>query len=359
MLSTDSPTTSHSRQILFRRLLLVVALGVIVQGLIVFVLIDLPVTSFGIATAVLIMGMLTYAGIVIITRIWLNTHVYIPLNNVKQAMEAIIEGVKPNVNRSNPALEEVHALYPLITRLEECSRKDIAGLKKHEQVRSAFIGNVSHELRTPIFAIQGYVETLLDGAIDDKAVARKFLEKVYSNTDRLNSLLRDLIDISRIESGEMRFSFRSFSIKDLVFEVCSSLEHVAANQDVSIKVSVNEGAGPSVLGDRDRLFQVLNNLVDNAIKYNRAGGTVTVGVTAEGDNAKITVKDTGMGISQEHINRIFERFYRVDEDRSRAVGGTGLGLSIVKHIIEAHNSTIHVESTPNEGTKCWFKLKLG
>ncbi|MDP4117386.1 MAG: ATP-binding protein, partial [Bacteroidota bacterium] len=220
-----------------------------------------------------------------------------------------------------------------IRRMYEKNQSDIAYLKKLEKMRTQFIGNVSHELRTPIFAVQGYLETLLNGAINDPKVNITFLEKAISNTQNLNNLLNDLIDISMIESGEMRMSFRYFNLREFLMPVVDDLKYLAENKGISLDlVILNEKL--TVFGDKSRLRQVLNNLIQNAIKYTDAG-KVEIVVEEESRSVTIKVKDTGIGIPKEDINRIFERFYRVDKARSREVGGTGLGLAICKHIIEA------------------------
>ena len=230
-------------------------------------------------------------------------------------------------------------------------------MKKSEQVRSQFLGNVSHELRTPIFAVQGYLETLLSGAVDDVSVNRSFLEKAQSNLSRLNALLEDLINISQIESGEMKMSFRYFRINEFLESVAKEFETTAGNRKVMLKLSVGTAADDEVFGDKDRLRQVLNNLISNAINYNKPKGEVVLSSEKIANGIQVSVKDTGVGVPSEHLSRIFERFYRVDNDRSRALGGTGLGLAIVKHIIEAHGSQVQVESKMGEGSIFRFLLK--
>ncbi len=232
-------------------------------------------------------------------------------------------------------------------------RQEMKGL---EQVRSQFLANVSHELRTPIFALQGYLETLLEGAEFDEKVRHSFLEKAHSNAMRLNVLLGDLIDISRIESGEMRMSFRYFNILEIARDTCSSLEGMANQYSVSLSVEC-EGDELQCLGDKERITQVFANLVSNAIRYNRPGGTVCLSLHREDHYVQVEVRDTGMGISQEHQQRIFERFYRADTNRSRSTGGSGLGLAIVKHILEAHESVPEVMSEEGVGTRVRFALR--
>jgi two-component system phosphate regulon sensor histidine kinase PhoR len=234
---------------------------------------------------------------------------------------------------------------------------DIERLNKLERVRSEFLANVSHELRTPIFSIQGFLETLLDGAVDDPGVNKEFLEKAHKHASRLNALLNDLIDISRIESGDMKMSFRYFGIAEFVRQVVDELRPQAEKKQISLTFHSGVEAAAQVYGDRDRLKQVLINLIDNGIKYTESGGSVRCSVEGDGDRCVVSVSDTGTGIPPEHTGRIFERFYRVDRDRSRQVGGTGLGLAIVKHIVEAHGSSVSVQSTVGKGSTFSFALK--
>ncbi|MFH0734936.1 MAG: ATP-binding protein [bacterium] len=235
------------------------------------------------------------------------------------------------------------------------TQNDILNLKKLEQVRTEFLGNVSHELRTPIFAIQGFIETLLGGALNDDRVNKSFLEKAGIHTQNLNNLLNDLIDISMIESGQMKMSFRYFNISEFLEQLIVEFIPLAEEKGLELKLSLNK-QNLQLYGDKNRLKQVFVNLIQNAIKYTEEG-RVEIIVVEEGKCGKITIRDTGYGIPAADLNRIFERFYRVDKDRSRAIGGTGLGLAIVKHILEAHNSKIEVQSILGLGSEFSFKLK--
>ncbi|MCF8262778.1 MAG: ATP-binding protein [Melioribacteraceae bacterium] len=235
------------------------------------------------------------------------------------------------------------------------TQNDISNLKKLEQSRKEFLGNVSHELRTPIFAIQGFIETLLDGAIDDEKVNRNFLRKAFQHTDNLNNLLNDLIDISMIETGQMRMSFRYFNIKDYLETIVNELAPHAEAKNLQLVLRPIKSK-LQLFGDKDRLKQVMVNLISNAIKYSEEG-QVEIIVEEQERTGRIIVKDSGIGITEEDKERIFERFYRVDKQRSRAVGGTGLGLAIVKHIIDAHGSKIEVKSEYGKGSEFSFALK--
>jgi two-component system phosphate regulon sensor histidine kinase PhoR len=253
--------------------------------------------------------------------------------------------------------DEIGRVAQAVNELVDKLKADIVELQKLQRVRSEFLGNVSHELRTPIFTLQGYLETLLNGAIDDPSVNRSFIEKASAHAARLNSLLNDLIDISRIESGEMKMSFRYFRVNDFLESVVNDFQRAAQQRGVTLSISPATDPDVEVFGDKERLREVMSNLVDNAIKYNGERGNVNVSTERIEGKVRLVVSDTGVGIGEEHLSRIFERFYRVDKDRSRAVGGTGLGLAIVKHIVEAHGSKVDVQSTPGKGTSFGFILK--
>lgn len=244
--------------------------------------------------------------------------------------------------------EELRALYT-------SSNTIIENLKRLERVRTEFLGNVSHELRTPIFAIQGYLETLLDGAIDDERVNRNFIEKAARHTENLNNLLHDLIDISMIESGEMNLSFRYFGLREFLVPIIQEFQPMAEEKGLQLVLHpVNETI--QVYGDKNKLRQVMVNLIQNAVKYTEEGA-VEVYTEVMHKAVTVSVKDSGIGIAPNDQARIFERFYRVDKGRSREVGGTGLGLAIVKHIIEAHGGTVRVESETGRGSVFSFVIK--
>lgn len=234
------------------------------------------------------------------------------------------------------------------------SKNDIEYLNKLQKMRSQFIANVSHELRTPIFTIQGYIETLLEGAIDDPNVNKQFLRKANQHTIALSNLLIDLIDLSMIESGELRMSYRYFIVNEYLGRVVEEMVPLAKENDLEL-IYHPARDDLEILGDKEKLKQVFVNIIQNAIKYTEKG-KVEVFVEEDKKSVKFIIKDTGIGIPDKSVGRIFERFYRVDKARSRSVGGTGLGLAIVKHILEAHNSTIEVKSVLNNGSEFSFEL---
>ena len=224
---------------------------------------------------------------------------------------------------------------------------DLTRIKKLERTREEFVANVSHELRTPLSMIKGYVETLLGGAKDNPEVATKFLQTVDRNAERLKLLVEDLLTISELESGRLQLNLQRVSLPGLVDKVFTDFRSRADARKVTL---LNQAPALSMRADGGRLEQVLCNLVDNAIKYGRVEGTVTVGARAvDGERVEIFVRDDGPGIPSEAINRVFERFYRVDKARSREQGGTGLGLSIVKHIVLSHGGKVWAESELGKG----------
>lgn len=240
----------------------------------------------------------------------------------------------------------------------ERRNREIETLRHNEAFRKEFLQNLSHEFKTPIFAIQSFVETLLDGAAEDEKVRTKFLQNTSKNVDRLVNLVNDLDEISRLESGAQRLYKQNFVIQDLIRETYDALSiKTSARQ---IKTSIKKGceAPISVFADKEKIKQVLMNLVENACKYGKQGGTIVASVYKTDDShVLIEIGDDGIGIEEEHLDRIFERFYRTDTARSRDKGGTGLGLAICKHIIEAHGQSIHVRSTPDVGTTIGFTLE--
>ena len=231
--------------------------------------------------------------------------------------------------------------------------KEINALKSQEEFRREFLGNIAHEFKTPLFAIQGYAETLLDDGITDTELVKKFLLKVKKNAERLTVLIKDLDEIAKLESGELRIHFKKFDLGELIKEVTELME--ANNDNANIKLLFKNKI--EVLADRDKIRQVLINLMDNARKYAKENGSsTTINVFELHQQVLVEVTDDGIGIEEKYLPRLFERFFRTEQSRSRDIGGSGLGLSIVKHIIEAHQQTIHVRSTLGLGSTFGFTL---
>lgn len=238
------------------------------------------------------------------------------------------------------------------------SKKDeIDTLKKNEQYRKEFLGNVSHELKTPLFSIQGYVHTLLDGAMDDPQVNKRFLEKTANNIERLCVLVSDLDEITKLETGQIQLYFTEFDLRQLVDEIIDMLEEKASQSGIKLIQRNKSGVRTKVKADKEKIRQVLVNLIDNSIKYGKPNGSTFISYYDMHENILVEVTDDGIGIEENHLPRIFERFYRTDASRSRQIGGSGLGLAIVKHIIEAHQQTINVRSSSNIGTTFAFTLR--
>jgi len=226
---------------------------------------------------------------------------------------------------------------------------DITRLKKLDQVRKDFVANISHELKTPITAIQGFAETLLEGALDDKEHALKFLDTIRVNSERINTLVDDLMTISKIEMGVITITKEPVAVNEVVNSVLAVLEEQAKEKNLAMTVSIPPHLR-TINADRDRLVQIMTNLVENAIKFTDKGG-ITISMSEAGGKKELFVEDTGIGVPEKHLSRMGERFYRVDPARSRKMGGTGLGLAIVKHLVRAHGWDMKIESTVGKGTK--------
>lgn len=235
--------------------------------------------------------------------------------------------------------------------------KEIKQLKELEQYRKEFLGNVSHELKTPIFNIQGYILTLLDGGIYDKSINIKYLERTEKSINRLISIVNDLETISRLESAENELTFSKFDMVKLIEEVFELYEIGAQKKNIKLILNNPYKQAVVVYANREKIFDVIANLVSNSIKYGNKNGKTIIGFLDMDNRVLVEVEDNGIGIAEENLHRIFERFYRVDKSRSREQGGTGLGLAIVKHTIEAHKQTINCQSSPGKGTSFAFTLK--
>lgn len=275
--------------------------------------------------------------------------VYKSIANTKTTKEMAENKMDMNRNIIKDVEEEA------VKTLKE-DQHTIQQLRKMEEYRRQFLGDVSHELKTPIFHIQGYLDTLIEGGINDTSVNMKYLEKANKNAERLSTIVDDLEMISLIEDGKLNLEIEAFNLWALTNEVFELLAPTAQSNNISLKFKKGFFNPCYVKGDRERIRQILVNLVSNAIKYGKPGGKVTLGDYDMDTKILVEVCDNGIGIDKQHLPRIFERFYRVDKSRSREKGGTGLGLSIVKHILEAHGQSINVRSNPGEGTTFSFTL---
>jgi two-component system phosphate regulon sensor histidine kinase PhoR len=235
---------------------------------------------------------------------------------------------------------------------------EIENLKVREEYRREFIGNVSHELKTPLFTVQGYISTLLDGAMDDKTIRKKYLQRAEKGVERLIFIVQDLDMITKLEVGDLNLHSTAFNIVEVVQNVFDLLEMKAEKKNIILTFDNKYSKPIIVLGDKEKIQQVLTNLIVNSIKYGKQNGSTEVGIEDLTENKVIIrVTDNGEGIQKQHISRLFERFYRVDKSGTRADGGSGLGLSIVKHIIEAHNEKIYIESQFGVGSEFSFTLE--
>lgn len=236
--------------------------------------------------------------------------------------------------------------------------REMEQLKQHEQFRKEFLQNLSHEFKTPVFAIQGYVESLLEGGMNNPEINKRFLENASKNVERLTNLIQDLDEISKLESGELTLVKTNFIIQELVKEVFESLSIKAEEKNIRFTIKKGCEAPLTVFADKEKIRQVLINLIDNSIKYGKENGNIVASIyRVDEKHILVEISDEGMGIAEKHLPRLFERFYRTEEGRSRDVTGSGLGLAICKHIIEAHGQTIHVRSTEGVGTTVGFTLE--
>jgi two-component system phosphate regulon sensor histidine kinase PhoR len=259
---------------------------------------------------------------------------------------------KQLVQKENP----IELLKKELTAYVSTTEDEVKELKKAAVYRQEFLADVSHELKTPIFAAQGFVHTLLDNPDESPEIRQKFLEKAAKSLDGLDALVKDLLTVSQIETGAIKIEKKRINLRPMIEEIFEQLEGKAKKRGVKLLLSCTDEA-IDVKADAQKIEQVLVNLVDNGIKYGNQEGKVTVLIEDRKKAYLITVKDNGPGISEKHLPRLFERFYRVDKSRTKLSGGTGLGLSIVKHIVQAHGSKITVQSKVDKGTSFSFKLE--
>lgn len=256
------------------------------------------------------------------------------------------------------ATTDIDSLSNSVKNYVQGKRIEIKNLTERDSFRKDFLGNVSHELKTPLFMVQGYILTLTEGAINDKLIRDKYLERANKGVDRLVAIVKDLDMIAKLETEGLKLNYAVFNIIDLIQNVFDLFEMNAKKRNITLQFDKLYDYPVFVNGDKERIEQVLINLVVNSIKYGKLNGLTTVGIESYNENKFIIkVIDNGEGIKEEHISRLFERFYRVDQSRSREQGGSGLGLSIVKHIVEAHNETVLINSTFKKGSEFSFTMK--
>ncbi len=332
--------------------------SLIIAGVITLILLAfLSLMRESTPTVMLVAGTICYATTFMVLWVVLEFLIFSEVNRINESFNRFRMGeyeVLPQ--KGINVFAALRRTSQELQRFATDKQKEISKLRQLETYRKEFIANISHELKTPLFAAQGFVHTLLDGAAEDASVRDKFLRKAAKSLDHLDQLIQDLLTLSQLESGAITMKYSIFNIEQLCEEIFEQFENKILKKEIQTKIEKKPMIAPLVKADRFRIGQVLANLIGNAIKYNNEKGHVTVRLELQGDSWLISVHDDGFGIPPEHLNRIFERFYRVDKSRSKKQGGTGLGLAISKHIIEAHQSKIEVESVVDKGTTFSFRL---
>jgi two-component system phosphate regulon sensor histidine kinase PhoR len=328
-------------------------------------LITVVLTAFGIGVLALVdrlnwlvygipAAVLVFVLSALIVSFCLDRFVYRRIRGIRQAIQHL--EISPNGHGKTRG-RVIDELEEKVLRWSEEKGRELASMREMEGFRREFVGNVAHELKTPIFNIQGYLDTLIEGNLEDERVNLQYLRKASSNVDRLMAIVNDLTTINTLESGQRALEITTFDLKQLVLEAFESLEMQAQASQVKLMLKEGSPRALQVKADRNMIRQVLVNLVINSIKYAKdSGGATTVSFAENRDTVRVDVSDTGIGISAADLPRVFERFYRVDTSRSRDRGGTGLGLSIVKHMVEAHGQAVSVKSQVGEGSTFSFTL---
>ena len=309
-------------------------------------------------SALFVASLISFSVSYILVFVVLEFLIFRGVNKIDKMMSKLMKQELKGIakEKSSGGLDPFEKLNEEISSFALLKQKEIDELKKLEAFRKEFIADVSHELKTPIFAAQGFVHTLIDGAVDDKNVRHKFLKKAAKSLDGLDSLVQDLLTLSQIETGDIKMKFDQVDLVKLCEEVVEQFEEKAEQKKIKLKLLDSKHSKIFVHADEKRIDQVITNLISNAINYTPEGGEVTVSFDEGKKNVTTIVTDTGEGIPKQHLHRIFERFYRVDKSRSREKGGTGLGLAIVKHILDGHNSKPEVQSEVGKGSEFSFKL---
>ncbi|MFZ2145962.1 MAG: ATP-binding protein [Sedimentisphaerales bacterium] len=306
---------------------------------------------------VVLLGAIVAIVIALTVAYFISRSIILPIRQMQETAQQIAKGDfsrKVNIKSSDELGELAKSLNIMANELQQ----KIENLKRMDRIRTDFVANVSHELKTPLTLIKGYIETLEDRAIDDKEKARKFITIIKEHTGRLENIINDLLSLSELELSRSSIEKTEFDLKSLIDEVVMGFGHALDAKQQTFGINL-QGDDFRVKADRNNIEQVFVNLIDNAIKYTEDAGRINISLLEQQDAITITVEDNGIGIAKEHLDRVFERFYRVDKARSRELGGTGLGLGIAKHIVLAHDGKIHIESQINEGTKVFVTLPKG
>ncbi|MDD3739365.1 MAG: ATP-binding protein [Lentimicrobiaceae bacterium] len=310
---------------------------------------------FVVMAAVLVMGVIEYFIVNYVLKIFIFDRIKVIFKTIHRQKLRKEDKMENKEKLSGYNVDIIQTVNEQVEDWVKDQTEEIKELKKLENYRREFLGNVSHELKTPLFNLQGFIHTLIDGGINDSAINEKYLRKSVKNIDRMITIIEDLEIISRLESGDSEIHNANFYILPLIKDVIEILEPKAEEKNISIVIADNYSS-IVVNADKEKIRTVISNLVENSIKYGTVDGRVKVSIYDMDENYLIEVSDDGVGIEEQHLPRLFERFYRVDKHRSRSNGGSGLGLAIVKHIIESHKQTVNVRSTIGVGTTFSFTL---
>jgi len=310
-----------------------------------------PSLYYSLAISIPVFFALSYS----LVNYFINSFIYSKIKPIYKT----IHGFKPNTElQGHETSDDIFSsVNREVASWMENKTQEINQLKQMEKYRKEFLGDVSHELKTPIFNIQGYILTLLDGGLDDPNINMLYLKRTEKSIDRMISIIDDLMTISKLESGELELKPEPFNLYQMIDDVFDLQEIRAHEKAIKLKLGKSVDRSTLVMADKKRMFQVVSNLVVNSINYGKKHGSTVVNFYDMDNRILIEVKDTGIGIAEKDLPRVFERFYRADKSRSREQGGTGLGLAIVKHIIEAHKQRINVSSTSGKGTSFTFTLE--
>lgn len=343
------------RNFSIRQLIIFVTLLILFYNVVMFYLFTLAKSNFESKNISLIFFLAALAVNFFMISYLLERFVFRRIKVIYKIIRAskLTEAEKESEDYKKQTLEAVNSD---VVEWARNTKQELDELKNLEGYRRQYVGNISHELKTPIFSIQGYLYTLLDGGLKDDTVNVDFLKRAIKNVDRLQNIVEDLEIITKLESEEHNLETSNFSLKSLTLEVMQDLGLLAEEKNIKISLKENASNDFFVNGNQDMIRQVLNNLIVNAIKYGHDNSNIKISFYDLDTQVLVEVSDKGIGIEEKHLKHLFDRFYRVDTSRSRAVGGSGLGLSIVKHIMEAHKQQVHVRSTPGIGSTFGFTL---